>query len=223
MIKRNKETDGTSKGFVLGNTGSATVEAALLYPFLFLVVIYLLIAGTVWYQKTYFKAIVHECVQSVTLSVTENPSLPIFEKDDLRPLNQPVYSFGNTLNEMIRSGISKSFHEKKDRFVIYPFAEQETFIKTKVTNHVFYKQLDVEVEAGFHAPMAFLFGKTDDNGLMVLKEHAVVVIPDTSELSWSMDLVGDSLKRFDLKDKTDQLLTDLLRPLRVVLEKIVDL
>ncbi len=85
---------------------------------------------------------------------------------------------------------------------------------------MFYKQLVVEVETGCKVPMGFLFGETDEIGLLLFREQTSVIIPDTSELSWHMDMVDDSLKRFGLKDKTDQLLQELLRPIKIILEKM---
>ncbi len=70
---------------VIGNQGSTTVEAALLYPIILLVIISLLIAGTVWYQKTYFKSVVYDCVQSVALSVTKSPDITVFTTDLFLP------------------------------------------------------------------------------------------------------------------------------------------
>ena len=205
---------------VIGNQGSTTVEAALLYPIILLVIISLLIAGTVWYQKTYFKSVVYDCVQSVALSVTKSPDITVFTTDDLQLLKQPIYFFPERLNEMIRSKISGNIHKKLNRFVIYPFNEQSTQIRTKVINRLFYKQLVVEVETGCKVPMGFLFGETDEIGLLLFREQTSVIIPDTSELSWHMDMVDDSLKRFGLKDKTDQLLQELLRPIKIILEKM---
>lgn len=206
---------------LFGKTGVVTVEAALLYPIIFLIIICLLLAGAVWYQKTYFKAMVGRAAHSVALSVTRTP------EDMINPLpkyfhvqDRPVYTFTEKLNELIRSDVRQCIVEDMNRYAVFSFIDQSVTIKTKTTEHMFYKQLLVDVKASCKVPFGYLFGKTDSEGRLIFHERLSTILYDTSELSRHIDMVDDSLKRFGFKDKTDQLFQNLLRHVKVLLEKV---
>ena len=95
-------------------------EAAYLYPVVILIIAALLIAGTVWYQKAYFKSLVNRSVQSISFSVTKPPNVTAnLNENGASFLDLPVYYSVETLNERIEREVRKNMEKGLERYVIY--------------------------------------------------------------------------------------------------------
>jgi hypothetical protein len=219
-FRKNRKSFDTVRKVLKEKEGVAIIEAAYLYPVVILIIAALLIAGTVWYQKAYFKSLVNRSVQSISFSVTKPPNVTAnLNENGASFLDLPVYYSVETLNERIEREVRKNMEKGLERYVIYSFNEPIT-IRTQIVNRVFYKDLLVEVTIPCKVPFGFVFGTTDSEGNLLFHEKISVLLPATAELVWQIDLVEDSLKRLGLDDKKDQFIASLTRPLKMLLEKM---
>ncbi len=189
------------------NKGSTTIEAALIFPVIFLTIIALIYVSVFLYEQAYLKSLADRAAERGA-AIWKNPEsdmyISLVNLIDFK-YNDPYWRLfdlnKDSKEEKIEEYIKKSLDEysilrsKKDQKS--PMNTTEIDFSAEVKNYIVYKKLIVTVDKKFKLPLGngLAFLGIDNTIKISVKSEALVNEP--AEFIRSTDLAIDMSKRID--------------------------
>lgn len=173
------------------------VEAAFVFPIMFIILFFLIYVGNAYYVRSQVDAIVAEkaisgasyCVDPMLQTIKETGHVPSLDDADHDPYR---YLFGMSgveekinreVVEAIKSSSVSLFRNMEPKLVT-----KESDI-SKYTNYVLYSTFSVEVKCVIEFPISF-FGDITPK-MMTILSRAEIAVNDTSDFIRNTDMVID--------------------------------
>lgn len=173
------------------------VEAAFVFPIMFIILFFLIYMGNAYYVKAQVESVVVEeairganyCADPILQSIDETGKVPELSELDTKPYR---YVFGgmDDVEKEIRDNVKKQI-EGSSTF----FKNMNPKIKTPITeiahynNYVVYSTFRVQVDCTIRFPISFLGAESPT--IMNIKTVSEVAVNDTSEFIRNTDMVID--------------------------------
>jgi hypothetical protein len=201
-------------GSSLGDeSGLVIIEAAIVFPVMFLVIFLLIFMGNAYYEKCKVEAIVTEvatdgaayCSDPMLGYVDKNGAVPSFE-DMLK--RSPDYSAPYryfTGMSAVKSEIEEELDKRLGNVSTGLFSGMKPKIsKTTITfdNNFVYSAFSVDMEYRVPVPVKLL-GEKEYFSLTV-KTHAETAVTDVPEFMRNVNMAEDYLEQTGVKDKLDE-------------------
>lgn len=201
------------------------VEAAFVFPIMFIVLIFLIYMGNLYFQKAEIVAIVEEqairgaayCGDPMAQTIKENGN----KVPSLKELKTAPYRYLPLFGDMsdVEKTISKDVKEKINRCTGTFFTNMSPKIANKseiakYNNHVIYSTFSVSVECKIKFPISYLGENTPE--LVRICAYSEVPVDDTTEFIRNTDMVVDYFygtnigkKVSDVFGKVNEFLTNI--------------
>jgi len=200
---------GDMKAKLKKDTGAVMiVEAAFVFPVMFIVLFFLIYLGNAYYIKSQIESIVVEnainganyCADPMLATIKEKGSVPSVNNTSVEPYR---YLFGGM--DEVETKISKQVIEDVKNSTISIFKNMTPKLKTNRTeiakfhNYILYSTFTVDVKYEIAFPISF-FGNTDI-GTLKIKSHAEIPVNDATEFIRNTDMVLDYFSETGLGKK----------------------
>ena len=189
MVGRMKEQLNNEKGAV------TLLEATIIFPIMFIVLIFLLYMGNAFYIKTQVDEIVVDkaikgaayCADPMLATIEETGAVPDIKNLDVQPYR---YLFGG-MNDVVQSIENETRDEIEDGYVSFfkNMKPELVACEAEYNNKFLYSTFSVDVRCNIGLPIKML-GATDPFSI-TLNIRSEVAVNDTSELIRNVDMVID--------------------------------
>ncbi|MEE1124898.1 MAG: TadE family protein [Acutalibacteraceae bacterium] len=174
------------------------VEAAFVFPIMFIILFFLIYMGNAHYVKAQVEAVVETraiegagyCADPILQTLKETNKVPSLKSLKTEPYR---YIFGgmNSIEDKIATSVESDINGKSTSL----FKNMEPKLKTsksniaKFNNYVVYSTFSVEVNYQIKFPISFLGGEAPP--ILTLNSRAEIPVNDTAEFIRNTDMVID--------------------------------
>ena len=185
------------------------VEAAFVFPIMFIALMILIYMGNAFYIKSQIEAIVSQkaiegaayCADPILETIKKNEKIPAVNQIDVKPYR---YIFGgmNDIENNIGYEVAEEIENGTVSLLGNTMKPEVKSSKSKIAkynNYVLYATFSVDVECGVKFPIRFFGSKTPY--LITIKSHSEIAVNDTAEFIRNTDMVIDYFEENKLVKK----------------------
>ncbi len=198
-----------------GNKGVVTIEAALLFPIILLVVFYLLFVVMLQFQNVYLKSLAQTAGDMAVLSITEQKLNYITDYSR----TDTTYIYSNLLKEKLHNEIESYVQDRLMHHSVLPVDKNNIKVVTYIENHIVYQVLYIKLTAKYSVPFSNLPG-SDSRGYVTNNTEVSIVLNNTKEMTDNIDMAKNLLNKYGLADKPQLLIEKFINPVKTFLETI---
>lgn len=189
--------------------GMLIVEATIVFPVMFLVILLMICLGNVYYQKCRVEAFVNElaiagaayCADPMLNSIEnsiEDGTIPSFDEVDIKPYR---YFFGNS--DIDVSELKAKINDMNTG-LFWGMKPKISKLSSKFINGYIYSTFEVAVKYEIELPVRLL-GMSDFFSID-LASYANFPVSDTMEFIRNADMIEDYMEKFGVMEKINELI-----------------
>lgn len=186
--------------------GALIVEASIVFPVMFLVIIFMLFMGNAYLQKSRIEAIVSKHVLAGA-AYCADPQLEQVSNSGVGKLSGQSYpyrfvtsGFGESTASAIRTKIVNDIKGLNTGLFSFMKPEVRTNdVSVKYKSHFIYATFSVDVTYKILIPVRMLGQK--DYPKLTMTSHMSVPVSDTTEMIRNVDMIWDYMERTGLAEK----------------------
>jgi len=186
--------------------GSTTVEAALIFPVIFLSIITLIYVSIFLYEKAYVKSLADRAAERGA-AIWKNPESDMYislVKLEHFKDNDPYWKLYDSKEKLKKKKIESYIGNSLNKYSILQSRDKDAPMNTtdieynvEVKNYIVYKKLSVTVKKNFKLPIGNMLSIFGIENTVVIQAKSEALINDPADFIRNTDFAIDMGKRID--------------------------